>query len=377
MPVTAGASNLFLSRDTKVFIQRGATMWQIPVLNGYAFNQSTNTSNVTVEEMSNLAGDSRRGQRVFNDSVSPAEWSFDVYVRPYIASAVHRAVDEVLWAGLSSGNSTFAAGTWSQGITNEATKMDIDFDDSNKVALTTMDIFFVLGANDQTSLNYIADGSTTIYRIPNAVVNEANLPFDVNGITMTSWSGQGGTIEEVASLDASAAIVAGTTQTNNFIRSRFTALSATSAISGSSIEYGITLTGGNITISNNIEFLTPEELGRVNQPIAHTTGTRSVSGSFSCYLDEATNGPIDLYEDILAATSTVTNKFDLKLYVGGKDPGFDLPVGPGIQFSLPQAHLEVPQLNQDDIVSLDVNFTGLPTTLGATDEISKITLVGI
>ena len=38
----------------------------------------------------------------------------------------------------------------------------------------------------------------------------------------------------------------------------------------------ITLTGGSITISNNLSFLTPEEIGRVNAPIGHVTGTRTI-----------------------------------------------------------------------------------------------------
>ncbi|MEC7223030.1 MAG: tandem-95 repeat protein, partial [Verrucomicrobiota bacterium] len=49
------------------------------------------------------------------------------------------------------------------------------------------------------------------------------------------------------------------------------------------------LNGGNVTISNNITFITPEELGIVNVPIGHVTGTRSVSGSFTCYLTDDTN----------------------------------------------------------------------------------------
>lgn len=381
MVIAAGSSTLYLGRDTKVFLKKGDDIWEIPVLNGYALNQSTNTSNVTLEEMANLAGDSRRGQKQFNDSVSPAEWSFDVYVRPYTtdfgSGTVHKSVDEPLWAHFSAGNPVYddVTGEWTQAVTNTGTQMDIDFASSNKVALGTFELYFVYGAKNVLDDNFLADGETLIYRTSNAVVNEATIPLEVNGITMISWSGMGGTIEEVAAFDASGAIREGVDDTQNFIRSRFTALSAVSSVSGSSIAYGITLTGGSITISNNVSFLTPEELGKVNQPIAHVTGTRSVSGSFSAYMDEETDGPVDLYEDILGATTVVTNEFALDFYVGGKAAG-DLPVGPGIQFKIPQASLEIPQLNSDDVISLDVNFTGLPTTLGATDEIERVTYVG-
>ena len=53
--------------------------------------------------------------------------------------------------------------------------------------------------------------------------------------------------------------------------------------------YSVTLTGGNITVSNNISYITPEELGIVNVPIGHVTGTRAISGSFTCYLTEDTD----------------------------------------------------------------------------------------
>ena len=369
---------LFLGRDTKVFLEKDGAIWEIPVLNGYAMNQSTNSSTVSVEEMATLTGQTRRGQKQFNDSVSPGDWSFEVYARPYVDAGIHRSVDEVLWACMASTDPVFTDGapdSWSQAITLGASQLDIDFSNSNYVSLGSFALYFVLGANENPDYNFGA--GTTIYRIGNAVVNEVNIPFDVNGITTLSWSGMGAAMEEVATFDATAAIRGGLDLENNFIRSRFTALSAVSSVSGASIAYGITLTGGNITISNNITFLTPEELGKVNKPIAHVTGARSVSGSFSAYMDDAQDGPIDLYEDLLNATNTVTNEFALDFYIGGKDSGNDRPAGPGLQFKLPQAHLEIPSINPDDIISLEANFSGLPSDLGATDEISRVTYVGV
>ena len=383
MPVAVGAENLFLGRDTKVFIKKGAVIWEIPVLNGYTFQQSTNTSEITLNEMARANGSTRRGKAVFNDSVSPTEWSFESYARPFIVNGVHRTTDEVLWANLFANNPILTTNsdksleTWSQAVTFGATKIDFDAADSNYVSLGTVDIYFVFGANTVSSKNYTASGDTTIYMIPNAVVNEASITFEVEALTSINWSGMGGTIQELASFDATTAITGGTTATNNFIRSRFTALTATSSVSGSSVDYGITLTGGSITISNNITFLTPEEIGKVNQPFAHVTGTRSVSGSFMCYIDEATNGALDLYEDILGAVDADRNVFALNFYVGGKDGANDRPAGPGMQFKMLQAHLEVPTLNPDDVISLEVNFSALPTTLGATDEITSVTYVGV
>ena len=94
-------------------------------------------------------------------------------------------------------------------------------------------------------------------------------------------------------------------------------------------------------------------------------------------MDNATNGPIDLYEDMLNARDAVTNSFALDFYIGGKDGANDRPKGPGLQIKMPSAHLEIPTVNPDDVISLEVNFTGVPSDLGATDEIERVTYTGV
>lgn len=373
--MAVGDSNLYFSRDTKVFLSKNGTIWEIPVLNGYSFSQTTNSSTITLSEMSDATGASRRGQRVFNDSVSPSEWSFDVYVRPTLNTTV-KAVEEALWANFVAAN-TYATGEWTKAVTRDADALDFDFADSNVSELGTFDLYFVLGGNQAGAgpQNYTASDVTTIYKIPGCVANEATVNFEVDGISMISWSGMGGSIAEQASFDASAAITTGITSTSNYIRNRLTALKAVSSVSGSSKTYNIVLTGGSLTLSNNISFLTPESIGVVNQPIGHITGTRSVSGSFTCYLDEATNGSIDLYQDLLAATTAVTNKFQLAFFVGGRGSTAGYPASPGIMFDMGQCHLEIPTINIDDVIAFEVNFTALPTTISGTDELTKIRYV--
>jgi hypothetical protein len=384
MPVAAGASNLYFGKDTRVYIQQGSNIWEIPVLSGYSYNQTTNTSEVTLNEMADSAGNSRRGRAYFTDSFAPSEWSFDTYVRPYLVTGTPnkmRAVEEALWANFVAANTfTPATPAWASGVTIGATALDINFNSSNKTTLGVFDIYFVLGASKASpgtaAFSYLADGDTTIYKIADASINEAAITFDIEGIATISWSGMGGSVKEVTSFNASTAIVAGTNQTNNFIRNKLTQLQAVSSVSGSSKTYAITLTGGSITISNNLTYLIPEVLGRVNQPLGHITGARTVSGNFTCYLDEKTNGSIELFEDLSNATTAITNSFALDFYVGGKAAG-DAPVGPGVQFKIPQAHLSLPSFDTGDVISVDVAFAALPSTIGATDEISKISYVGV
>jgi hypothetical protein len=123
---------------------------------------------------------------------------------------------------------------------------------------------------------------------------------------------------------------------------------------GSDSTYLLTLTGGNITIENNLSYLTPETLGVVNQPLGHVMGTRSVSGNFTCYLNTVDQGSAELFEDLLEGTSTITNAFDLDFSIGGAGQT------PRIDVSIPKAHLELPTHSIEDVISLDVNFHGLP-----------------
>lgn len=359
-------------------------LWEIPVLSGYSASQSTETAEITLNEMTNAAGQSRRGRAMFNTAVAPTEWSFDTYVRPFKSGANHYCIEEPLWANLIARNYSSTSGTgssqtttWAYGVTRGANDLVFDFTNSNSVTLGTFNLYYVLGANRIAGRDYIGGtdgGSTTIYRVSQAAINEVSITFDIDGISTLSWSGMGSEMVELGALYATNAGTMGITNTSNFIRNRLTALSAVST-SPSNTTYNITLTGGQITINNNLSYLTPEVLGVVNKPLGHVTGTRTVSGNFTCYLDEQTNGSIDLFQNLAQkGVRTVTNSFALDFYVGGG--AGNAPSAPGVQFKFPTAHLEIPSINFDDVISTEVNWHALPSTISSSDEIGAIRYVG-
>lgn len=206
------------------------------------------------------------------------------------------------------------------------------------------------------------------YKLENCVVNEAALDFEIDGIATIGWSGMGKIIKEttppfITSLSGSEKYISeGTLSTSNFIRNRLTTLAITST-SPTTETYSATLTGGNITISNNITFLTPETLGSVNQPLAHVTGSRTIGGNFTCYLNTGDDGSADLFQDLLDATTTVTNNFSLTFTVGGS-------AAPNLKLTMPTCHLELPAHSIDDVISMDTTFSALPSTISGTDEVS-------
>lgn len=381
------ANNIYFGRDTRVFLVQGATTWELAVLNGFSFTQGTNTSEVTLAEMTDSAGNSRRGRTVFNDSQSPADWSFDTYVRPTVSATKHIAVEAPLWANFVAKNA-YAAGAWQANTVTSVstTSMDIKFNESNKSELGTFDLIFVVGGGSSklkfdtgTGADVATAYGVNMMRIYDATVNEVSITFDIDGIATLGWSGNGARLRDfTGTFDASTAIRTGIDQTNNFIRNRLTQLKIIRKLpNGSTKEYNITLTGGTITLSNNLTYLTPELLGRVNTPLGHVTGTRTIGGSFTCYLDGTANGSADLFKDLASATNEVRNEFDLTFYVGGASATPDVARAPGVAFSIPKAHLTVPSHDTGDVIALSVDFSAIPSDMGTPDEIDLIRYVGV
>ena len=419
------AEQLYFSRDSKCYIEFDGVVWEIPVLDGFSFSQANNSSEITLSEMESSAGVSRRGRRAFNDSLAPGEWSISTYVRPFTSagtgagaadgSAEVHAVEEVLWA-LMAGADNYDGSTYdfdrggSNVITPAGSSSVINFDQSNKSTLGTANIYFVLG-----------DASRSVVKLKDAVVNEASVDFEIDGIATINWSGQcsevidfTGSTEENATMpvngdttqdgttvavgdvwldsddgyrlyvmtNVGAGAEASTsyvnekiTDTANFIRNRLTTLTVTPTSQDPDSDgtnelqssYSLTLTGGNITISNNITYITPEELGIVNVPVGHVTGGRAVSGSFTCYLTRDTstfdsNLSRDFFEDLRNISNVVTNSFALVFAIGGGS-------GNRLEFNCATAHIEIPTHSIEDVISLETNFMALPQTIDDTDEV--------
>ena len=402
------------SRDTKVFMKFKGTvagsddaLYEIPVLDGYSFSQATHSSEITLSEAADSSGNSKRGRAMFTDSFAPAEWSFSTYIRPTTsdsgdaaASNQHAgdskkfAVEGPLWAAMSANTYDNAiAGSGGGKVFDSAASTYepnvFDFQNSNQVTLGVFDLFFVLGAakDSTTGLYETGQDGVTVYKLANCSVGSASIDFDIEGIAQVAWSGSGQTIEEAAALNTgtsatndsnSQSVAAETTDglinegissTSNYVRNKLTDLaivydhantSGTKGLLGSSnTTYSVTLTGGNITIENNLTYLTPETLGSVNLPLGHVMGTRSVSGNFTCYLNDTSEGSLQLFEDLQESRGVITNAFDLTFGIGGSAST------PRLNVEIAKAHLELPSHSIEDVISVDVAFHGLPKDLSS------------
>jgi hypothetical protein len=125
-------------------------------------------------------------------------------------------------------------------------------------------------------------------------------------------------------------------------------------ISGAGTNYTLALTGGNITLSNNVTYLTPANLGVVNKPFTYFTGTRAVSGSLNCYLKTGSMNSGKLLDDLIAASATnVDPAYNLQLSIGARNTSGKTRV----VLHMPATVLTIPTINTEQVVSTTINFT--------------------
>jgi hypothetical protein len=404
----------------------GANTFRIGVLDGYSFSQGSESTDVTITE----AGSSpSRGSKRFNDSLPPAEWSFGTYVRPFIhgddswrAVNTYDMCENILWSALAGTAITGASGA---AVTCEANADstaitsggNVQFDNSNAHELLKLNLYFVL--------------ENTTYRLNDAQIGTAEIDFSIDGIAQITWSGSATTIDQVTTAsedpskylsiaysstanDTSGQTTGNTdtyTETYNYadstgpndadyLRNKLSALYLDTNVQGGGAssagldakEYAINITGGSITIENNITYVTPETIGIVDKPIGSFTGARTISGSLTMYLDTKANGSNQLLSDLAGATDLVSNSFDMSLLMGQNYRTTSLPVadrynttsmtsaeeahdandfvGPGVEFFMPKCHLSVPAIEVGDLISVSVEFSAQGDTMLTTDEMS-------
>lgn len=378
-------ANLFVSTADKDNAKTQDNTWEIKVLDGFSFSATTATQEIEINE---AGATPSRGQQVFTTAIEPAEWSFQSYVRPrYDAfNDVNDAVERVLWEALASLNDTTPITADSNGDAtlrnnNAGGGMTIDFQDSNTNELKKLYFYWNLGTTS----------APVWYYMPGAVVNQAEIDFSIDAIASIAWSGYADSIEQITSADTTPWSHLTTNMLPNggdlgvspwpsgngytkaptgqqaCIRNKLSTVSLVAesgqaGIGGNS--YVLALTGGTLTINNNITFLTPEALGVVNQPCGHFTGQLAVSGNMTAYLKTGNLETAQLLDDLLtystgASASADPTKFALTINIGGPAPASPYS-NPIVQVNVPNAHLVIPTINIEDVVSVDIPFTALP-----------------
>lgn len=349
--------------------------WKLSVLDGFSFTQSINSSEITISEAGTT---SRRARLLFNDSLAPVEWSMSTYARPIVSSGIVHMPEEPLW-GMLMGSDSYnpVTGVFYNSVigVEDATNANVNTPAANT---NTFDFSAsnVSSFGDRWNIYFSFEdgGNIQVYKLDSSVVNSCSVDFDIDGIATIQWSGFAKSLSDSGvsvPADLVGAQAIGITETTNFIRNRISTVTLSRTDVSPDDVYNLVLTGGSFSIENNVSYLTPEELGIVNAPLANITGARSISGSLTCYLDndQATSKSGELFADLVADTTTVRNVFDMSINIGGETANT-----PRIAFDLPTAHLEVPTINVEDLLTLEINFHGQVAS-GNVDNTDEATII--
>ena len=370
-----------LSRNTRLFVSTVETNWtnantfEIPIQEGYSLSQSVASSDVTLNE----AGDAPiRGSKRFNDSLDPVEWSFTTYITPYVGNSTNAGSkiflpDMIMWQGLAvkkSGAMDFE--TASSRVHGTTSQLNVSFADNGAHVLTELFLFFKIG--------------NSWYKVHKAQVGQAEISVDIDNLGTVAWSGQGTKLEllsaapgffggTIGEYDATTTAPGYTglagMSSKKYVLNKLTTMTLESDVapggSGPNDNYKIPLTGASVTINNNITYLTPSTLAEVDAPVASFTGSFEVTGTLNAYLRKHNGTPtgaigggneytaVDLMSHMLNSTSKITNSTNIVLSMGGTAVGDAKCV-----ITIPTAHLSIPTMSVDDVVSTEIEFKAIP-----------------
>lgn len=327
--------------------------FEIQVLDDLSFSQNTSSETVTLTEGGAVPV---RGQRSFNTALEPADVSFTTYMRPADGGTNITAEESVLWNALFAVDAIGgAAPAWSE-TTTHATCVATN---SQVHQLQKFGLIVVL------------DSAT--YAIDNCALDTATIDFGLDAIASIQWGAKaarlrdlgtvtattGGTVTFGGALTGSAK---GKNTTAPYIANKLTTLTVTEGINGTGTAYTVPITGGSITISNNVTYLTPANLGVVNKPFTYFTGTRSISGSLNAYLRTGATNTAGLLADMLTSSdSDVDPAFYIEVQVGGAANATR------VELEMPAAVLSIPTVSSEQVFSTTINFTAQGEDTGAFD----------
>ena len=335
--------------------------FEIQVLDGFAFSQNTTQETVTLNE----AGAAPvRGQRSFNTTLEPVDFSFSTYIRPKFeeGSTVSAAADAddfvnceegVLWNALAGYGAIGGAGAgWT--ITPSAAPVStVAFGNSN--------------VNQLQKFGLIIAFDNAVYVINNCALESATVDFGLDAIASIAWSGRGTTMSQLItttvtddSVNGEVDFTGGLTGsakirdvTAKYLANKLSTLAiARTTFNGQTARtYTIALTGGSLTIANNLTYLTPANLGTVNVPVAQFVGTRAISASVNCYLRGDSLGSATLLSDLLTmSTADDENQFNCAIHVGG------LANTPRVSFLMPFTMLGIPAVATEQVITSTINL---------------------
>ena len=331
------------------------------------------TTGIAVGEVVVIKGVTGVGARQFNTAVKLVSISATSITAQYLVTPSAAIVT----AGWSTGV-TFNRTAWNE---NAAVTTDTTAPQYAGAGVAYSELTTALSNKNQLlafGMVITVDGVT--YAIDNCAMDQAVIDFGLDGIATIAWTGKGTALRQLASnvvystatdpvlTGGLTGTITGKNTTANYITNKLSTVTLIKNIGGTgagNTSYTLALTGGSLTIANNISYVTPANLGVVNVPIGYYTGTRAISGSMTAYLRTGSTNSAGLLSDLLAASATSAGtepKFRLEIDIGGSTSGTR------VELETPGAMLQIPTIDAQAVMSTSINFTaqGSDSVQGAT-----------
>ncbi len=225
------------------------------------------------------------------------------------------------------------------------------------------------GKNQLLPIGFIFNVDNAWYTIDNCAMDSAAVDFGLDAIAMVAWTAKGTKLTNLttpvtvtgstAFTGGLAGTVVGKDTTAGYITNKLSTVTLKSTlgmVGSGATQTTVVLTGGNFNISNNITYVTPNNIGVVNLPIGYFTGTRAISGTMNAYLRTGSGEVSALLDTMLTniATSAET-KYGLQLEIGGAANGTR------VELEMPGVVLGVPSVEIADVVSTAITFNAQGT----------------
>lgn len=288
----------------------------------FSYNRQSSTEIVA---RSTLDGTEVRGVKPHISAVSPVGFTFTTYINPLLDTNV-TSPEEYLWVSLMGVDTL---------ISNSASSK-IDFAEGNVEELQNLTLWF--DRPNKTEGNY---------RLDNAVVDTAEISFDINNIAEIKWSGRALSIAEDNTPPAF------TDRTSvGCLKSKL----STITMKINAVDYSAALIGGTLRINNNNTFYGRAKLGETAVPVGSYTGKRETSGNLNFYLKTGSSGNFtttslfkELLENIANDDYEDTHSANITITIGGA-------TAPNVQLKIPQALLSLGQQGFAEVITLNIPF---------------------
>lgn len=372
--------------------------WKVDVLSGGSVTASSTSETIQPFE----SGESpQRSSSTYSTAINPVEWAFSCYTRctgaqigyyadssyPFSTESgnVKPLADWFLWQALIA-NTAPSSNTADQSVWSTDGRIDTYTTNSH---LGWASGTSRIATAQENHLYYKLDN--VVYQVVNAAVASGSFSTDISSISKTQWRGNGTSLRELvgnarneaisvfggtlnngtsitanstaANLQAEAFYhpfgvmnVAGSIESAGYIEDRLTELHIKHALTpgGTVTHYSFPITEFALGYTNNLSYLTPEEMSQVNTTLGQFTGAKTIVGSFAAYLRSSDAQTGQFLRNVVGDRRT-SSKETTSLYaiVGGS-------TRPNVAFEMNSVHLGFPAVDPQEIVTIRGSFIAQP-----------------